>query len=250
MPSKPRESSRNSVEQEGRIQLAIQSYQNREIQNNTRLAKLFEVPRGSLRDRLKGQYFQPEIRNHQHRLNETQEESLLKWIEARDKREVAPRPSHVRQMADIILREDSKTPPKPIGKNWVAQFVNRHESLKTRFARRYNYQRALCEDPWIIKDWFKRLKEVQNEHGILDEDIYNFDETGFAMGLIATTKVVTRSNMPGRPHLIQPGQREWVTTIECIGSTGFCVPPCIIFKGKVHIQGWFEEPGLPRDWRI
>jgi len=111
-------------------------------------------------------------------------------------------------MADIILKEDSKTPPKPIGKNWVTQFVNRHESLKTRFARRYNYQRALCEDPRIIKDWFKRLKEVQDEHGILDEDIYNFDETGFAMGLIATTKVVTQSNMPGRPHLIQPGQRE------------------------------------------
>ncbi|KAL4861970.1 hypothetical protein BDV12DRAFT_203478 [Aspergillus spectabilis] len=38
--------------------------------------------------------------------------------------------------------------------------------------------------------------------------------------------------MPGRPHLIQPGQREWVTTIECIGSTGFSVPTCIIFKGS------------------
>jgi hypothetical protein len=94
------------------------------------------------------------------------------------------------------------------------------------------------------------LKEVQNEHGIQDEDIYNFDETGFAMGLIATTKVVTRSNMPGSPHLIQPGQREWVTTIECIGSTGFSIPTYIIFNGKVLMEAWFEEPGLPRDWRI
>lgn len=31
-------------------------------------------------------------------------------------------------------------------------------------------------------------------NGIRPEDIYNFDETGFAMGLIATTKVVTRPN--------------------------------------------------------
>jgi hypothetical protein len=30
-----------------------------------------------------------------------------------------------------------------------------------------------------------------DSHGILDEDIYNFDETGFAMGLITTTKVVS-----------------------------------------------------------
>jgi hypothetical protein len=153
-------------------------------------------------------------------------------------------------MANIILQQDSPTPPKPIGKNWVTEFIKRHDSIKSRFARRYNYSRALCEDPKVINNWFKRLKEVQDKHGIQAEDIYNFNETGFAMGLIATTKVVTRSNMPGRPHLIQPGQREWVTTIECIGSTGFSVPTCIIFKGKVHIQGWFEELDLPRDWRI
>jgi hypothetical protein len=70
------------------------------------------------------------------------------------------------------------------------------------------------------------------------------------MGLIATTKVVTRSNIPGRPYLIQPGQREWVTIIKCISLTGFSVPPCIIFKGKVYIKGWFEELDLPATWRI
>jgi hypothetical protein len=61
------------------------------------------------------------------------------------------------------------------------------------------------------------------ENGIQREDIYNFDETGFAMRLIATTRVVTRAEMLGKPHLIQPGQREWVTAIECIGLTGFSV---------------------------
>lgn len=89
------------------------------------------------------------------------------------------------------------------------------------------------------------LKAIQNNNGILDKDIYNFDKTGFAMGLIATTKVVTRSEILGRPKLLQPGQREWVTAIKCINSTGFAIPPCIIFKGKVHIQGWYEELDLP-----
>jgi hypothetical protein len=46
------------------------------------------------------------------------------------------------------------------------------------------------------------------QYGISHEDIYNFNETGFAMGLIATTKVVTRANMPRKPHLIQPGNQE------------------------------------------
>jgi hypothetical protein len=32
------------------------------------------------------------------------------------------------------------------------------------------------------------------QYGILPEDIFNFDETGFAMGLCATAKVITGSD--------------------------------------------------------
>ncbi|ODM14863.1 hypothetical protein SI65_09615 [Aspergillus cristatus] len=87
-------------------------------------------------------------------------------------------------------------------------------------------------------------------HGIAYEDIYNFDETGFAMGLIATARVVTRAETVGRPALLQPGNREWVTAIECINAMGWALPPCIVFKGKSHIQAWYEDNALPSDWRI
>jgi hypothetical protein len=93
-------------------------------------------------------------------------------------------------MADIILQE-SPTPPQPIGKNWVTEFIKRHDSIKSRFARRYNYQRALCENPKVINQWFEELKVIWQTNSIQNEDIYNFNKTGFAMGLIATTKVVT-----------------------------------------------------------
>ncbi len=36
------------------------------------------------------------------------------------------------------------------------------------------------------------------ENGILAEDIYNFDKTGFAIGLISVQKVVTRAEYYGR----------------------------------------------------
>ena len=70
------------------------------------------------------------------------------------------------------------------------------------------------------------------------------------MGLIATTKVVSRAEMPGKPWLIQPGNREWVTTIECVNSMGWSVPSTIIFKGKVYIEDWFDEASIPCTWRI
>lgn len=88
------------------------------------------------------------------------------------------------------------------------------------------------------------------QYGIVFEDIYNFDETGFAMGLIVTAKVVTRADIYGKRQLVQPGNREWVTLIECINFMGWALPPCIIFKGKVYIEGWYEDDALPPDWRI
>ncbi|ODM22909.1 hypothetical protein SI65_00498 [Aspergillus cristatus] len=40
-------------------------------------------------------------------------------------------------------------------------------------------------------DWFNLIQKTILQYGIDPDDIYNFDETGFAMGLTATTKVVT-----------------------------------------------------------
>ena len=83
------------------------------------------------------------------------------------------------------------------------------------------------------------------EKGILQEDIYNFDETGFAMGLIATTKVVTRAEIYGYPSLLQPGNCEWVTAIKTINATGWALPSCIIFKAAYFKEAWFQESSLP-----
>jgi hypothetical protein len=90
---------------------------------------------------------------------------------------------------------------------------------------------------------------VIDENGIQAEDIYNFNKTGFAIGLISSQKVVTRAEYYGKRSILQPGNREWVTAIEAIYADGYSLPLYIIFKGKVAIAGWFNE-NLPRDWRI
>ena len=73
------------------------------------------------------------------------------------------------------------------------------------------------------------------EYGIQPDDIYNFDETGFAMGLCATAKVITGSDRYSRPYLLQPGNREWVTAIESVNAMGWALPSYIIFKAKAYI---------------
>jgi len=54
---------------------------------------------------------------------------------------------------------------------------------------------------------------VKVKYGILDDDSYNFDETGFMMGIIIAAMVVTTSDGCSRVKQAQPGNREWVIVI-------------------------------------
>ena len=66
----------------------------------------------------------------------------------------------------------------------------------------------MCEDPKQIQAWFQLVQNMVTKYGILLEDTYNFDETGFQIGVISTSKVVTRSERKGRPKTKQPGNRK------------------------------------------
>jgi hypothetical protein len=248
MPPIRSRSSQKSIEQEGRLLLAIQAFKNGEISNITAAARTFNVPRSTLRDRLSGLTERSTTRANCHKLTELEEESLQKWILSMDSRGAAPRHSTVREMADLLLQQRGTTPVISVGEKWVYNFINRHPLLSSRFSRRYNYERAKCEDPKIIREWFNLVQKTILQFGIDPDDVYNFDETGFAMGLTATAKVITRSDIYGRRKVLQPGNREWVTIIECTNASGWVLPPCVIFKGKVFQESWFK--GLPNNWRF
>lgn len=65
----------------------------------------------------------------------------------------------------------------------------------------------------------------------------------------ATAKVITRAERDSKPVTIQPGNREWVTAVECVNASGWVLPPMIIFERKVHISTWYTDQ-LPPDWTI
>ena len=111
-------------------------------------------------------------------------------------------------MADKLL---SARGGSPVGRDWPRNFVKRTDSLTTRFNRAYDRQRALCEDPVLIRSWFELVEQTKAKYGICDDDVYNFDEAGFMMGKITTQLVVTGAERRGRPKAIQPGNREWTT---------------------------------------
>ena len=101
-------------------------------------------------------------------------------------------------MADVLFAaHGSDPPPPPIGKNWVLRFVKTQVELQIKWNRKFHSQHALCEDPVKIGAWFKLIKDTRQTYGVLNEDSYNFNETGFIMGVAGISKVVTCSDTIG-----------------------------------------------------
>lgn len=90
------------------------------------------------------------------------------------------------------------------------------------------------------------MKNTIAKYGIVESDIYKFDETGFQMGVISSGMVVTNSGRRPNTKLVQLGNREWVTVIQGVSSQGWTVPPFIIVSGKYHRANWCENNPLPQ----
>jgi hypothetical protein len=231
------------------MSLAIASFQKNPYQTKRALASAFDVPESTLRTRLRGILPRCEIKPVNVKMSPIEEQSLVQWILHLDQRGFPPQIIDVRRMADALLAARGQDPPPPpIGKNWVSRFIQRQADLQTKWNRKFHSQRARCEDPVKIRAWFQLVEDTRVAYGIADQDMFNFDETGFMLGVASTSKVVTSSDTIGRATVVQPGNREWVTTIECINALGWCIPPFIILSGKLHQASWYQD--IPSDWAV
>lgn len=88
------------------------------------------------------------------------------------------------------------------------------------------------------------------KYGIDAPDMYNFDETGFMMGILSSAMVVTNAERNGRAKIAQPGNREWVTAIQGINARGWPVPPFLVVASQNHLANWYQDRDIPKDWAI
>jgi hypothetical protein len=161
----------NSVQlaqKEGRIALAIQAFKQGHISSLRATAKAYDVPETTLRDRVKGVLARRDAVPNNRKLTTTEESTLIKLILSMDQRGLAPSKDTVHQMANLLLqkRSQDQAHPTTIGQRWVYNLVRRHPALKSRYNRKYDYQRAKCEDPALIRPWFQLVRNTIEKYGI------------------------------------------------------------------------------------
>src|SRR5690349_17816697 len=155
----------SSALKEARVILALKAFQDDKELSLRAAAKLYNVPVSTLGYRRAGRALRRDLPANSRKLTDLEEKAIVQYVIELYERAFPPRLCSVEDMANQLLR--IRDAP-PVGKLWAHNFVKRQPALRTRYSRRYDYQRAKCEDPKVIGEWFALVRNVKAKYSILD----------------------------------------------------------------------------------
>lgn len=158
---------------EGLVLLAIAAFNSGQCKSLRQAAEAFEVSHATVSRRAQGVSSQRGHEAPNRVFNATQEQKLTDIILGFADRGLPVTLQDVAADAGLA----------PVGLKWPTRFISRTPELKTKISRPTDYKRVLNEKPEDYKSWFEVYLNTKIKYGVADEDVYNFDETGFQMEL-------------------------------------------------------------------
>lgn len=229
---------------EAAIQSALRDLNSGVFKSQRQAARAYGIPRSTLQSRLQGCQPHASAHSNQQRLTPEQERFLVEWILEEDTRAQPPSHPRVREMASRILQMNGDH--APLGQLWVPHFIARNPQVASIVGRTIETARTTGAQYEQIRAFLELFERTRIELGIQNEDIWNMDETGVALGVCTNTRVLASSSKK-KAYIKSPEDREWVSIVEAISATGVKLQCLVIFKGK-HLQTtWFPAQGAP-DW--
>ena len=233
---------RNStLDYEQRVAKAVEAYRSGQFSSIRAAALEFDVVRRTVSNRLKGMPPLTAKKPTNKGLNPIQEDTLLWWIKWLDDTGFSPtKPMVVRYANEIRMRDEPGIPV--LSRKWAARWfkAQRKNGLVIKKTKSIEVARQAAFDKPSIAIWFGKLHKIYVEKGLQADDILNFDETGYRIGVagdqdIATFHPERRSTLPNDTN------HEHITLIETISAAGWVIPPVITSPGSVHLQRHFQD---------
>ena len=102
---------------------------------------------------------------------------------------------HIIACANRLLmwegRVDSKGDITTVSRRWAERWIKRYSKwLKTLKSKLLSFVRMNAHNRQDIIEYFVDFKRCREKWGVVDDDIYNFDETGCQIGLTTRNRVV------------------------------------------------------------
>jgi len=178
----------NYTEIEDRIQLACEKIFEIDKPNVAATAREFCVSESRLRARWKGRPAKSERILVNRRLTDDEELVVCLYLKRLDEIGTSARLPMIANCANTILRashpSDKSTSPLPtVSSAWISRFLERHPEFHIRKQKTLDRDRKNAHNPSNILDWFEGYQRLCEEKELQKEDIYNFDETGFRIGV-------------------------------------------------------------------
>jgi Tc5 transposase DNA-binding domain len=139
----------------------------------SKVARVYGVDRQRVVRRLKGIGGRTSRKPVNYKLSVVQEAALIQYIYTLDGIGMGVRPEQLVTTANLILREDHTDDgiPPVIGERWSHRFFKRYSILNMMKQKSIKLARKAAHDPVLITDWFSRFKALQDEFGVIKEDI-------------------------------------------------------------------------------
>ena len=176
---------------EQRILDAISAYNEKKYTSIRKCATVFYIPRTTLCRRLAGGVSRSTAHEHEQYLSIAEEQTLTKWISKLSKFGYAVSPKIARELAFEIRRSQvplstpnpssTSLPPRP-GKHWIRGIYTRHPNIKGAWSRQLESSRYNGTRYPIVEAYFSSLTKLFTANTYAPENIYNVDESGFAIG--------------------------------------------------------------------
>ncbi|KAJ0129130.1 Uncharacterized protein HZ326_27772 [Fusarium oxysporum f. sp. albedinis] len=158
--------------------------------SQSKSAQKREIPRSTFGDRFRGLPSRSEVTQPAQLLSKPEESRLVAWILRQEALGYAPSHSQVRATVNALLRQQGRE--KPVGVHWLARFMKRHPSIKTKIGKRKEASRFNCFTPTAV-NWYFDIRE--REYGwIKPENTVNVDEGGIMAGFGLDSLVVGSSD--------------------------------------------------------
>ena len=200
-------------------------------------AKLFNVPRTTLHDRLSGRVAKEAKVGHPTVLTAAEEAEVLETCMLFAELGFGLGRREVESVIQDYLRVTKKANPfkdevPDVG--WWAGFLKRHPQLATRKPQQLPLVRARTASPEVINHWFTTcLKPVLVKLELMEKPdrIYNVDGSRFPLSW--NPKMVFARRRHKAPQAMIPGSGwEQITVQTCISASGQLLPPYVVYKGK------------------
>ena len=136
---------------------------------------------------------------------------------------------------------DSPDPPLTVRKNWPAQFLQRRPDLEIQTSCPPANERKWSHDIDNLEVCFERYKRARETFGILNQDTWDYGETGFRVRVGGKQKIIVTKHSDAKIFHGDADDCEHLSSDKFISDRGYMIDPFVILKGQYHLEKFYSE---------